>query len=320
MSPVLESLASFCPGSYSCPSDAVCSWFVFRCDEVNLSESELAASEVVKADKSLFIQELLIQTLSTDVESLELNGQPTATEGETKESETVDQSVSVSSEPSVITIDSASEATASDLEKLLSLDGRLPSIEDEEEEEVSDVAPQVVTDISNQELDSTPITVSVDPGPDENEYPATAVLSATSTFTTSSCQSPPITTNAVGKLRSSQSVDAASVTTTSTTVPSTTDPLSVLTPNFITPAPVSHALVSGGASGGVPSRGTSPAWPAAGTTVTVPLGSSTGSRSGPNIKRSNSTSGASSSGPSHPVKRGPPPSTPATATQSTGRP
>lgn len=47
-----------------------------RCNETNLSESELSSVEVAKADKSLFIQELILTTLSDSAPPVNLTGEP----------------------------------------------------------------------------------------------------------------------------------------------------------------------------------------------------------------------------------------------------
>ena len=203
---------------------------------MNQSESEMAASEVMKSDKSLFIQELLIQTLSMDLDSLDVSGQSEEVENQTRETVTVDESVT-SGSPS--TVDSVTSDRVKQTSKLN--ERRLPSIEDEEMDEVSVVESvvgmtcnQVVPSDNGNTTPTNPIAV-VDPGPDENINPLVSLPSATSSNNTStlSCHPAPLTaTNS--KLRSSHSAENGSITSvTSAPVPSTPDPLTVLTTNFL---------------------------------------------------------------------------------------
>ena len=56
-------------------TNSIC-YLLNRCNETNLSESELASAEVAKADKSLFIQELILTTLADSASPVNLNEEP----------------------------------------------------------------------------------------------------------------------------------------------------------------------------------------------------------------------------------------------------
>lgn len=289
---------------------------------MNQSESEMAASEVMKSDKSLFIQELVIQTLSMDLESFdvsvdgeEVDSLHVSVHGEEVESEareTVDESVTDGT-PSTL------DSVTSDRVKVMSTlnECRLPSIEDEEIDEIPPLQPlggmtgDQVTLSDNGNTNPTISTPLLHPGPDENINPlpttASCNISCNNT-TTLPCHPAPLTG---AKIRSSHS-ESGSIGVPSPSVSSTSDPLSLLTTNFFSP-PITHPLVSGGAVGGVSSRGTSPSpWTPPTTSAPPPPPSRPSG-----VRRSNSSSGASSSGPSHPMKRGPPPTIPTVVTPPT---